>query len=101
MAFGPKNATQAQRPKDNILMGLDCIFSFLDDDGVYRKTREQHWEHLRTLFTILAVNGLALNLENCMIPVAKTDFLGHLISSAGVAPISGTTEQPSGYFGFP
>jgi hypothetical protein len=55
MAFCLKNATQAlQCLKDNILMGLDYVFSFLDDDGVYRKTREQHWEHLWTLFSILA-----------------------------------------------
>jgi hypothetical protein len=43
MAFGLKNATQTlQRLKDNILMGLDYVFSFLDDDGVYSRTREQH-----------------------------------------------------------
>jgi hypothetical protein len=42
-----------------ILMGLDYVFSFLDDDGVFSKSREQHWTHLRMLFTILAVNGLA------------------------------------------
>jgi hypothetical protein len=34
MAFGLRNATQAlQRLKNNILMGLDYVFSFLDDDG--------------------------------------------------------------------
>ncbi len=34
MAFGLRNAAQAlQRLKDNILMGLDYVFSFLDDDA--------------------------------------------------------------------
>jgi hypothetical protein len=43
MAFGLRNAAQAfQRLKDNILMGLDNVFSFLDDDGVFSKSREQH-----------------------------------------------------------
>ncbi len=43
MAFGLRNAAQAlQQLKDNILMGLDYVFSFLDDDGVFRKSREQH-----------------------------------------------------------
>jgi hypothetical protein len=43
MAFGLRNAAQAlQRLKDNILMGLDYVFSFLDDDGVFSKSREQH-----------------------------------------------------------
>jgi hypothetical protein len=69
MAFGLRNAAQAlRRLKDNILMGLDYVFSFLDDDGVFSKSREQHWTHLRALFAILASNGLALNLGNACSP---------------------------------
>jgi hypothetical protein len=41
MTFGINNAAQAlQSLKDNILRGLDYIFSFLDDEGVYSKSRE-------------------------------------------------------------
>ncbi len=88
IAFGLRNAAQAlQRLKDNILMGLDYVFSFLDDDGVFSKSREQHWTHLRVLFTILAANDLALNLEKCVFAVSELDFLGHCISAAGVAPL--------------
>jgi hypothetical protein len=61
MAFGLRNAAQALN--DNILMGLEYVFSFLDDDGVFSKSREQHWTHLHALFAILAAHGLALNLE--------------------------------------
>jgi hypothetical protein len=58
MAFGLRNAAQAlQRLKDNIVMGLDYVFSFLDDGGVFSKSKEQHWTHLRMLFAILAANG--------------------------------------------
>ncbi len=61
MAFGLRNAAQPlQWLKDNILMGLDYVFSFLDDDSVFSKSREQHWTHLCTLFAILAAKGLAL-----------------------------------------
>jgi hypothetical protein len=89
MAFSLKKAAQAlQRLKDNILMGLDYFFSFLDDDSVYSKTREQHWEHLRTLFSILAANGLALNLEKCVFAVAELDFLGPASLLPG-SPLSG------------
>jgi hypothetical protein len=88
MPFGLRNAAQAlQRLKDNILKGLDYVFSFLDDDRVFSKSKEQHWTHLRTLFAILAANGLALNLEKCVFAVSKLDFLGHRISAAGVAPL--------------
>jgi hypothetical protein len=88
MAFGLRNAAQAlQRLKDNILMGHDYVFSFLDDDGVFSKSREQHWTHLCMLFAILAANGLVLNLEKCVFAVSELDFLGHRISAAGVAPL--------------
>ncbi len=68
-------------------MGLDYVFSFLGDDGVFRKSRKQHWTHLRTLFTILAANRLAFSLEKCVFTVSKMDFLGHHISAAGVTPL--------------
>ncbi len=88
MAFGLRNAAHAlQRLKDNILMGLVYVFSFLDDDGVFSKSREQHWTHLSELFAILATNGLALNLEKCMFAISELDFLGHRISAVGVAPL--------------
>ncbi len=50
-------------------MGLEFVFSFLDDDGVFSKSKEEHWTHLRTLFAILAANGLGLNLEKCVFAV--------------------------------
>ena len=88
MAFGLRNAAQSlQRLKDNILMGLDFIFSFLDDDGVFSKSADLHWQHLRALFAVLAANGLALNLAKCVFAVTELDFLGHRISAAGVHPL--------------
>jgi hypothetical protein len=88
MAFGLRNAAHALQPlKDNILMGLDYLFSFLDDNGVFSKSKEQHWTHLCTLFAILTANGLALNLDKCVFAVSELDFLGPRISTAGVAPL--------------
>ncbi len=88
MAFGLRNAAQPLPwLKDNILMGLDYVFSFLDDDSVFSKSREHHWTHLCTLFAILASKGLALNLEKCVFAVPELDFLGHRISADGVVPL--------------
>jgi hypothetical protein len=88
ISFGLGNVAQAlQRLKDNILMSLDYVFSFIDDDRVYSKTREQHWEHLRTLFAILTANRLAVNLEKCVFVTAELDFLGHRISVACFSPL--------------
>ncbi len=71
-------------------MGLEFVFSFLDDDGVFSKSKEEHWAHLRTLFAILAANGLALNLEKCVFAVPEQDFLGHRISPPASPPSEAT-----------
>jgi hypothetical protein len=39
----------------------------------------------RALFSILAANGSAFNLEKCVFAIAELDFLGQRISTAGVA----------------
>jgi hypothetical protein len=50
MVFGLKKAAQTlQCLTDNILVGLDYVFSFLDDDNVYIKTKEQHRQHPASL----------------------------------------------------
>ena len=91
MAFGLRNAAQAlQRLKDNLLMGLEFVFSFLDDDGVFSKSKEEHWTHLRTLFAILAANGLALNLENASSPFPSWTSWA-TASPPPASPLSGTT----------
>jgi hypothetical protein len=54
--------------------------------------RLTHWTHLRTLFAILAANGLTLNLEKCVFAVSELDFLGHRIFAASVAPLRDTVQ---------
>ncbi len=78
-------------------MRLDYVFSFLDDDSVYCKTKEQHWEHLRALFSILAANGLAINLEKCMFAITELDFFGHRIFAASIAPLQDNVQVIMGY----
>jgi hypothetical protein len=60
------------------------FFPFLDDDGIFSKSRERHRTHLRTLFAILTANSLAPNLEKCVFAESELDFLVHRISAAGI-----------------
>ncbi len=85
--WSQKRSTGPPTAQRQHLNGLDYVFSFLDDDRVFSKSKEQHWTHLRTLFAILATKGLALNLEKCVFAVSELDFLGHRISAAGVTPL--------------
>jgi hypothetical protein len=90
----PRYIRNVVNPKDyKNLSGLGLrFFSFLDEDGVYNKTKEQHWKHLQALFSILAANGLVLNLEKCVFAVAELDF------HCRCGPPTG---QSLGDFGFP
>jgi hypothetical protein len=65
-------------------MGLDYVFSFLDDDSVYSKTKEQHWvgTPASTLLQFLAANP-----GEVVFAITELDFFGHRISTAGIAPI--------------
>jgi hypothetical protein len=97
MAFGPRYAAQVLNSSKTIyLWGLDYVFSFLDNDRVFSKSREQHWTHLHTLFAILAANGLALNLKQGVFANSELDFLSHCISAAASPPPG----QCPGHFGF-
>ncbi len=66
------------------------FFSFLDDDRIFRKSREQHWNPLRAWFSILDTIGLASNQEKCVFVTSELDFLVRRTSANGVAP---STEQ--------
>jgi hypothetical protein len=88
MPFGLKNAGQAfQRLMDGILMGIDCVFIYLDDVLVASANEEEHLQHLSVVFSLLADNGLILNREKCVLGVPELHFLGHKVSSAGIEPL--------------
>jgi hypothetical protein len=96
----PRYIRNVVNPKDykNLSwLGLR-FFSFLDDDGVYNKTKEQHWQHLQALFSILSANGLALNLEKCVFDIAELKIHSQRISTAGVAHLRDKVKVD---FGFP
>jgi hypothetical protein len=58
MSFGLRNAAQTfQRFMDELLRGLDFCFAYLDDILVFSRSREEHDQHLRTLFDRLQMHG--------------------------------------------
>ena len=88
MPFELKNAAQAfQRLMNGILHELDCCFVYLDDVLVASANPEQHEKDSRSILTLLASNGLVLNKAKCVFGQPTMEFLGHLISSAGISPL--------------
>ena len=88
MPFGLKNAGQSlQRLMDGILRDVDFAFVYLDDILVASKSHEDHHEHLKSLFKLLASNGLVLNKSKCIFGVEELDFLGHRVTTNGILPL--------------
>lgn len=61
------------------------VLVFLDDILVYSKTEVEHVHHLTLVLKTLQNRSLLLNQKKCEFGVAKEPYLGHIISSKGVA----------------
>jgi hypothetical protein len=62
-----------------------CVLVFIDDILVYSSTLEEHQEHLRAVFEILATHKLKVKRSKCTFAQTKLKYLGHIISASGVA----------------
>ena len=92
-SFGLRNAGQTfQRFMDEVFAGLPYVFVYLDDILVASKTRAEHRRHLKEIFARLKLHGLVINREKCVFFAQEVEYLGHLVSAAGVAPLSTRVE---------
>jgi hypothetical protein len=83
---------------DRTCADLEGTFPYMDDTRVGSPDRETHLHHFDKLFTALAANGLAINLEKCVFAVPTLEFLGHRISAAGSAPATDHTAEIQNFF---
>ena len=87
MLFGVMNAPAVfQRLIQGVLSGLQFISVYLDDVIVYSETLAEHVIHLRIVFERLRRAGLKLNTAKCRFVCDKVEYLGHLITPAGLKP---------------
>ena len=88
MPFGATNAPATfQRLMEDCLGDLNmnwCIV-YLDDVIVFSKTPDEHLERLEAVFQKLSAAGLKLKPSKCTFFKTEITYLGHLITSEGVA----------------
>ncbi|KAG7307830.1 hypothetical protein JYU34_006426 [Plutella xylostella] len=88
MTFGLRNAAQTfQRFIDEVLMGLDFTFGYIDDILVFSRSPEQHKDHLRQVFERLKKYGMLVNTRKCVFGQPEVTFLGFKVSAAGTTPL--------------
>nr|AAM01169.1 Putative retroelement [Oryza sativa Japonica Group] len=61
------------------------VVVFIDDILIYSKTKEEHKEHLRLALEKLREHQLYAKFSKCEFWLSEVKFLGHVISSGGVA----------------
>ena len=98
MPFGLCNAPATfQRLMDRVLSGLkwsSCLVYF-DDIIVVGTTFQEHLHHLTSVFTRLRGAGLKLKPKKCTLCRQQVTFLGHIVSTDGVATDPSKTEAVS------
>jgi hypothetical protein len=58
---------------------------FIDDILIYSKNEEEHAKHLRIVLTRLREHQLYAKFSKCVFWLEKIQFLGHVLSSRGIA----------------
>lgn len=61
------------------------VLVFFDDILIYSTSEQEHVEHMRVVLEILATQQLYVNRKKCELGKREVSYLGHVISSKGVA----------------
>lgn len=88
MAFGLSGAPDTFQGAMNTTLApllRKCVVVFFDDILVYSATLEEHMEHLRAVFTLLANESWKVKLSKCTFAQQQISYLGHVLSSHGIA----------------
>ncbi|KII75178.1 Transposon Ty3-G Gag-Pol polyprotein [Thelohanellus kitauei] len=87
MPFGLCNAPSTfQALMDRILkeaIGRYCMV-YLDDIIIYSKSLQDHINHIERIFSMLKKANITINYKKSRILVENFNFLGHVISQAGI-----------------
>lgn len=87
MTFGLRNAAQTfQRFMDEVLQGMENVYSYIDDILVFSRSEKEHLEHLKQLFERLTKYGILLNTSKSIFGVSEVTFLGYCVSAEGIKP---------------
>lgn len=66
-------------------MNLLEVLVYLDDVNVFGKTLEEHEQRLLKVLGRLKEEGLKLSLDKCQFCCPSVIYLGHVVSSNGIA----------------
>ena len=68
---------------NTLLDGLDFAIAYLDDIIIISKSKEQHREHVRRVFSRIQEFGFKVKEEKCEFFLEEIKYLGHIIDKDG------------------
>lgn len=87
MPFGLRNAGQTfMRFINDIMLGLNFVFCYVDDILIASSSEEEHRLHLEEVFKRLNNHGITINMEKCIFGTEELEFLGYNITPEGITP---------------
>lgn len=96
MAFGLTGAPNTIQGAMNCTLKpllRKCVIVFFDDILVYSNSLEEHIEHLRQVFSLLANDKWSVKLSKCQFAQQRISYLGHVVSADGVATDPGKIQS--------
>ena len=86
LPFGTACSAEAFQSKmDRIVEGIPGVRVVFDDILLFGSTIEEHYHRLRLLFERARKSGLKLKLKKLQLCEPKVVFLGHEVTSSGIA----------------
>ncbi|GKB94316.1 ty3-gypsy retrotransposon protein [Tanacetum coccineum] len=88
MPFGLSNAPSTfQAAMNDIFRDVlrRFVLVFFDDILIYSSSLEEHYQHLRYVFDTLSSHYYYAKVSKCTFAASEVQYLGHVISSSGVA----------------
>lgn len=89
MPFGLNGAPYTLASAVSFLL-KDCKdFSkgYYDDILIHSSNKETHFQHLKTVFEVLAKHGVKVNFKKCYFVKESVEFLGHVVDERGLHPL--------------